>query len=82
MPRGETLVLLQNYGTDQEVQLVEGKGALRILWLLGGMYVALGWLSYLPSILFDAIYRVVVRYRYRLFTKKVSITTEPDRFLP
>src|SRR5262249_32383445 len=53
-PSLDTMVLLQNYQTDQEQLLIEGRGALRILWLLGGKYALLGWLSFLPPFLFDA----------------------------
>ncbi|MFC2049126.1 thiol-disulfide oxidoreductase DCC family protein, partial [Chlamydiota bacterium] len=51
-PELDTLVLLQNYETAHEKLMIEGKGALRILWLLGGTYALLGLLSFLPSFLF------------------------------
>ncbi|MFZ0564799.1 MAG: DUF393 domain-containing protein [Chlamydiales bacterium] len=77
-----TLVLLQNFGTDQEKKFIEGKGALRILWLLGGGYAWIGSLSFLPSFLFDIIYRMIVRYRNRLFSNKPLLQKKDDRFLP
>ncbi|MCH9627469.1 MAG: hypothetical protein S4CHLAM2_11090 [Chlamydiales bacterium] len=75
-PDLDTLVLYINADTV----LIEGRAALRILWVLGGRYALLGWLSFLPSFLFDAIYRLVARYRFRLFSKKVTID-KTDRFL-
>lgn len=81
-PDLDTLVLLQDYQTEKERVLIEGRGALRILWLLGGKYRLVGWLSFLPSLLFDLIYRLISRYRYRLFSKKGPIDNDPSRFLP
>lgn len=80
-PDLDTLVLLQNYQTPQEKQLVEGKAALRILWLIGGKYALLGSLSFLPSFLFDCVYRQVARYRFRLFKTMESSPIAPKRFL-
>lgn len=75
-PNLDTLVLLEN-----NKFFIEGRGALRILWLLGGKYALLGWLSFLPSPLFDVFYRLIARYRYRLFSKKKKFKTD-HRFLP
>jgi predicted DCC family thiol-disulfide oxidoreductase YuxK len=80
-PDLDTLVLLQNYQTEHEKTYIEGRGALRVLWLLGGKYALIGWLSFLPSFLFDRIYRLVSRNRFRLFSKKLEIPPTPDRFL-
>jgi predicted DCC family thiol-disulfide oxidoreductase YuxK len=65
---------------DEKV-MIEGKGALRILWLLGGKYAWLGCLSFLPSFLFDPFYRLIARNRYRLFTKSFSFPQSTNRFL-
>ena len=79
----DTLVLLQNYETRNEKLMIEGKGALRVLWLLGGKYTLLGWLSFLPSFLFDPFYRLVARNRFRLFHGRGPFTFPNDnRFLP
>ncbi len=75
-PDLDTLVLY----IDSNKILMEGRAVLRILWLLGGKYALIGWLSFLPSFLFDALYRLVARYRFRLFSKKVAID-KTDRFL-
>jgi predicted DCC family thiol-disulfide oxidoreductase YuxK len=81
-PDLDTFVLLQAYGTDQEKTLIEGRAALRVLWLLGGVYAWVGLLSFLPSFLFDAVYRLIARYRFKLFSPKPTIDTSSDRFLP
>ena len=81
-PELDTLVLLQNYETTDEKLLIEGKGALRILWLLGSKYAWAGWLSFLPSFLFDPFYRLIARYRFKLFSGRTPITQPSNRFLP
>lgn len=76
-----TLILIQDEGSHQERQWVEGKAVLRIGWLLGGKYALLGWLSFLPSFLFDVVYRAVAKNRHRFF--KVKIPMNPlERLLP
>lgn len=81
-PNLDTFVLLQAYGTDHEKTLIEGRAALRVLWLLGGFYAWVGLLSFLPSFLFDAVYRLIARYRFKLFSLKQPIDTSSERFLP
>jgi predicted DCC family thiol-disulfide oxidoreductase YuxK len=81
-PDLDTLVLLQNYKTHHEQAFIEARAALRILWLLGGKYVLIGWLSFLPPFLFDWMYRWVARRRYRLFSEKVPFSKDSSRFLP
>lgn len=81
-PELDTLVLLQNYETANENLLIEGKGALRVLWILGGKYAWIGCLSFLPSFLFDPFYRLVARNRFKLFSARTPINQPPNRFLP
>ena len=80
-PDLDTLVLLQNYQSGDKKIEIEGRGALRILWLLGGKYALVGWLSFLPSVLFDAVYRLIARYRFHLFSTKVDLLHRDERFL-
>ena len=75
-PNLDTLVLFQS----EDKILIEGRAVLRILYLLGGKYALLGWLSFLPTFIFDLLYRVIARYRFRLFSKKLPID-KTDRFL-
>ena len=83
-PPYHTLVLVQNYGRTKQKILIEAKGSLRIVLLLGGKYAFLGLLSFLPSFLFDLAYRWIAKRRYRLFSKTVNIRPEDyqERFLP
>lgn len=79
---GDTMVLLQNYGADIETTLIRGKAAFRILWLLGGGWALLGSLSFLPSFLFDLVYRLIAKYRYKIFSPKPLLTDDlGDRLL-
>lgn len=84
--RGEdSLVLVENYQEPNERFYVLGKGAFRILWLLGGGWKLLGWISFLPSFVYDWAYRLVARNRHRLFTKESCLLPprkEDPRFLP
>ncbi|NGX61559.1 MAG: hypothetical protein K940chlam9_01046 [Chlamydiae bacterium] len=81
-PDLDTLVLLQNYGSENEETLLEAKGALRICWLLGGWYAPLGLLSFLPGLLFDWGYRLIAKNRFKLFSKKLPLPPhDPSRFL-
>ena len=84
-PSLDTLVLIEDYNNPPKRQiLIEGRGAFRVLWLLGGQYRLLGWLSFLPSYLFDIGYRFVAKRRYRLFKARRPITEEDlnGRLLP
>lgn len=59
----------------------------RILWLLGSWWVMCGWLLYLvPAPLRDLGYRLVARWRYRLFGQSAACRMpKPDevaRLLP
>lgn len=80
----DTLVLVENYREDNEKIYILGKAALRILWLLGDTWRLLGWISFLPSILYDWIYRLFARYRHRFFAKKCRLPQfeKDSRFLP
>lgn len=69
----DTLVLITDYQTQNQRLYIEGKGALRVLWLLGGWRALLGVLSFLPSGLFDFFYRWVARRRYRLFSRALPL---------
>ncbi len=81
----DSVILIENYSTDQQQIYVLSKGALRVCWLLGGKWILIGWLSFLPSFLFDWIYRIVAKNRHRLFPQDVCQLPDPntkERFLP
>ncbi len=81
-PELDTLVLLLNYNTSDEKILIEGKGALRILWKLGGKYAWLGWFSFLPPFITDLFYRLIARNRYHLFSFHAPLPKTNEKFLP
>lgn len=80
----DTLVLVENYRESNEKISILGKGALRILWLLGGAWRLLGWISFLPSFLYNWAYRLFARYRHRFFADKCRLpqVKNDPRFLP
>lgn len=82
-PPYDTLVLLQDWQSDKERLLTHARASLRIAWMLGGRFTLLGWLSFLPSYLFDLCYKMIAKRRYHLFTKTVKISPEEyqERFL-
>ncbi len=75
-PNLDTLVLLEG-----EKLFIQSRAVMRILWLLGGKYALLGWISFLPSALFDFLYRWVAKRRYQLFSMGKKVEPTPDRFL-
>ena len=81
----DSLVLVENYQQPNQRFYVMGQGAFRILWLLGGWWVLLGWKAFLPPVLYDWGYRLVARNRHKLFRGEVCELPdqkEKDRFLP
>lgn len=81
----DSLILIENYRSDHPQIDVLSKGALRIAWLLGGPWMLVGCLSFLPSVLFDWAYRLVARHRHQLFPQTECMLPKPDqkeRFLP
>lgn len=80
-PELDTFILLEGYqGKDRKI-LMEGRAVFRMLWLLGGMYRFPGCLSFLPSTLFDIIYRWIAARRYKLFKSKRPLPSDQGRFL-
>lgn len=83
--RADSLILIENYQSDNRKLYIFGQGAFRIAWLLGGGWVLLGWLSFLPPFLYNWGYCLVARNRYRFFRKDVCRLPnekEQERFLP
>jgi predicted DCC family thiol-disulfide oxidoreductase YuxK len=81
----DSMILIENYQTSFSKTFIMAKAVFRIFWLMGGAWVLLGWLSFLPSILFDWGYRLVARNRHRLFSPDSCTIPPPDqkdRFLP
>lgn len=80
-----TVVLIENYETPDKVIYSHGKAVFRICWLLGGAWRLIGWISFLPSILYNWAYRLVAKSRHLLSSKDscpLPDSREKDRFLP
>ena len=83
--QADSLVLVENYHSSNQKIWILGKGALRVAWLLGGCWKIIGWISFLPSFLYDWCYRLVAKNRHRLFSKDSCLIPDPSnklRFLP
>lgn len=82
VPKRETVILIEDFQGKSQI-LIEGRASLRILWHLKGWWRLFGSLSFLPPLPFNLIYRVIARYRYRIFKKKLSINKDSfsNRFL-
>lgn len=65
----DTFVLLTDYGTERERVHLRSQAAFELFRVLGGIYTPLSWLRILPVFLTDLGYRLVARFRYRLFGK-------------
>lgn len=79
----DTLVLVENYREMNEKFYILGKAAFRILWLLGGAWRLLGWISFFPSFLYNWGYRLIARYRHKFPLKSCQLPhVEDSRFLP
>jgi predicted DCC family thiol-disulfide oxidoreductase YuxK len=80
----DSFILIENYKTNDRKIYVLANGILRICWLLGGGWMLIGWLSFLPSFLFNWAYRLVARNRHRFFPQTQCFLPPPnqkDRFL-
>lgn len=83
-PEKETIILCENFQSSRE-DLTKGKGSLRILWLLGGIWTLPGLLSFLPSPFFDWVYRNIAKHRLEWFERKscnIPKNSDTSRFLP
>jgi predicted DCC family thiol-disulfide oxidoreductase YuxK len=85
----DSLVLIENYQTEELHKepryYIMGKAVLRICWLLGGGWLLLGWMFFLPQGLFNVMYRYVAKNRKRFFKNDSCFLPDPSqrtRFLP
>lgn len=81
----DSLILIENFHSEKQKFFLLGKGALRICWLLGGMWKLLGIFSFFPSFLYDWIYRLVAKNRHRFFRNDICVIPSKEnkhRFLP
>lgn len=80
----DSLILIENYRSPYPKVHILSKGALRIAWLLGWPWMLVGFLSFLPGILFDWIYRLVAANRHRFFPQDqcfIPPANKKERFL-
>lgn len=81
----DSIILIEDFNTSLQKISVLGYAALRILWLIGGRWALIGWISFLPPFLYNWAYRLVAKYRHRFFPQGVCILPDPalrERFLP
>lgn len=84
MKGADSIILIENFRFSRQKTYIRSKAVFRILWLLGGAWLLLGWLSFLPAFLFDWGYRIVAKYRKRLFPQTECFLPprdQKDRFL-
>lgn len=85
VPQEDSLVLIEDYQTQDRKIYQLGEGAFRIMWLLGGGFYFLGWPFFFPSFLYNWGYRFVASHRHQLFPQDSCQLPDPtmkDRFLP
>lgn len=79
----DTFVLVENYQSPNRKYYILGQGALRVFWLLGGIWKLIGWISWLPPFLYNWVYRLIARNRHLFFGESCTLPTEnQNRFLP
>ena len=80
----DSFILIENYHTPYKKIFIQGKGTLRVFWLLGKGWTLIGLLSFLPSFIYDWIYRLIAKNRHRFFPQKCIIpeSKNSSRFLP
>ncbi len=71
-PDLDSIVLLEDAGSDHPRISTHAQAALRICWLLGGWWKVPGVLGFLPGWLFNWAYRCVAANRYRIWGKVKS----------
>lgn len=82
-PEADSLILIENFQEPDAQTYILGRGALRILWQLGGLWAIPGAVSFLPVFLYDWGYRLVAKNRHRLFPLTCTLPKREykDRFL-
>lgn len=81
----DSLILIENYNQPNESLVLYGKGALRILWLLGGIWAIPGVISFMPGFLYNWLYYLVAKIRTKLMKAPECIvprTHQKERYLP
>lgn len=75
----DSIILVENYQLWNRRMYLGSTAVFRICWLLDGWWKIPGWLFFLPSFLFDWIYRIVARYRHLFFEQKCIVPSEEQK---
>lgn len=75
----DSLIFIENAESSNPQYYLYGKAALRICWHLGGFWALLGWISFLPSVLYDWAYRLVARNRHKIFPEACTLPTQEQK---
>jgi predicted DCC family thiol-disulfide oxidoreductase YuxK len=80
----DSVILIEDFQSSHPKLFIHGKAVFRICWQLGGWWLMLGWLSFLPEWLYDWAYRLFAKRRYQFVSKRCLLPTaaERKRFLP
>lgn len=79
----DSLILIEQFETDNKKIYILAKAALHICWLLGGWWMLLGWISFLPGFLYNWVYRIIAKNRTKIFSQSCILPRPTsDRFLP
>jgi predicted DCC family thiol-disulfide oxidoreductase YuxK len=77
-----SLVLIENYQSTERHFYIRSKATLRIYWLIGHKWTALGFLNFFPTFIGDAIYRKLAKHQHKFKIKMPHFTESSSRFLP
>ncbi len=78
-PSLDTIIVIESYATAPEIYQY-GQAILRICWLLGGLWSLIGLASFLPSFLYNWVYRLVAKNRDKMKPCRL-VNRDPSRFL-
>jgi predicted DCC family thiol-disulfide oxidoreductase YuxK len=81
----DTIIYVEDFGTRDEAVFYASDAVLRIMNRIGGYWRFLHYLSFIPRVIRDGIYRFIAGNRYRWFGKYRECPLPPpeirDRFL-
>lgn len=80
----DSMILIENFRHWDRRIYLGSTAVFRIFWLLGGWWSPIGLLFFLPSFLFNWMYRLVAKNRHRFFNQQCFVMPpeQKQRFLP
>lgn len=80
----ESIILIENFETDDQRVFYKSRAVFSILWKLGGFWAWVGWKKILPAFMFDWVYSLISKNRKRLCKKNAlnPKSIDPKRFIP